>query len=100
MEVRHADEELEKIEADANYNGKLCAALARSFRKVMNLIRSVANETELRHFRSLRFEKLRGNRSHQYSLRIDRQWRLIIEFELRSGQNNNVCVVISIEDYH
>ncbi len=100
MEVTHADSGLERIEADESYNGKLDAALVRSFRKVMNIIRSVTNETELANWRSLNFEKLKGNRSEQFSLRLNKQWRLIVEIEKRTGKNNNVCLVIEITDYH
>ncbi|MEX1027222.1 MAG: type II toxin-antitoxin system RelE/ParE family toxin [Candidatus Paceibacterota bacterium] len=100
MEVRHADDKLARIEAEPGYNGGLDNRLVRAFRKVMNIIRTVANEGELYHWKSLHFEKLKGNRSHQRSLRLVHQWRLIMEIENRSGVNNNLCVVIAIEDYH
>ena len=47
MEVRHDDDELARIESDPNYRGKLDVQRVRGFRKVLNLIRSVENETEL-----------------------------------------------------
>lgn len=100
MEVRHEDSELEKIEFDENYNGKMDHKLARCFRKVMNIVRSVDNETELYNWRSLNFEKLKGKRCDEYSLRLNDQWRLIVEIEHQAGSNANICVVISIEDYH
>ncbi len=47
----------------------------------------------------MRFEKLKGKRAHQRSLRINSQWRLIIELrEIEDG--NKVAVMIAIEDYH
>ena len=48
--------------------------------------------------RSLRFEKLKGDRSHQHSLRLNNQWRLIIE--IQKADPKNIIVVLDIEDYH
>ena len=41
-----------------------------------------------------RLEKLRGDRQEQYSIRINRQWRVCFEF--RNGNAYNVEIV----DYH
>ena len=100
MKVRHDDDELAQIELDPNYRGKMDKQRVRGFRKVMNLIRRVQNETELYQWKGARFEKLEPPRDHQRSLRTDKQWRLIVEIETHVGQNNNVCVIKSIEDYH
>jgi len=100
MEVRHDDDELARIESDPDYRGKLDVERVRGFRKVMNLIRSVENETELYQWGGGHFEKLQPPRSHQRSLRTNEQWRLIVEIEHREGPNNNVCVIKEIEDYH
>jgi proteic killer suppression protein len=101
MHARHDDAELEKAETDPNYNGGLDLKLVRALRKVMNIIRNHAqNETQLIAFRGLNFEQLKGKRSHQHSLKLNDQWRLIVEIEKRPGPNNNVCVVKGIEDYH
>jgi toxin HigB-1 len=100
MEVRHDDDDLASAESDPGYEGDLDCVLLRAFRKVMNVIRSVTNETELYQWKGLRFEKLSGARCHQRSLRLNDQWRLIVEIEREPGQNNNVCVIKSIEDYH
>lgn len=48
--------------------------------------------------RSLKFEELKGDRSHQHSLRINRQWRLIVEVE--KGKHKNRIAILAIEDYH
>jgi toxin HigB-1 len=41
---------------------------------------------------------LKGNRSSQHSMRLNKQWRLIVEFE--GVAPNKLVAVISIEDYH
>lgn len=48
--------------------------------------------------KSLHLEKLRGDRAGQSSLRLDRQFRLIVSLE--RDDDGAVIVVISIEDYH
>ena len=98
MHVRHDSDDLERLENDASYTGSLDKALVRAFRKVLVLVRSVQNETELYAWKSLRFEKLKGKRSHQRSLRLNQQWRLIVEIE--EGTDVNTLVVKRIEDYH
>ena len=100
MEVRHDDDDLAHIESDPDYRGKLDSEKVRGFRKVMNLVRNVQNETELYQWKGGHFEKLEPPRSHQRSLRTNRQWRLIVEIEKHEGPDNNVCVIKGIEDYH
>jgi proteic killer suppression protein len=101
MHARHDDPALHEAETNTSYHGGLDCRLVCALQKVMNLVRNmVQNETQLYGHKGLRFEKLKGNRSHQYSLRLNDQWRLIVEIEERSGSNNNVCVVKGIEDYH
>ena len=41
-----------------------------------------------------RLEKLRGNRQGQYSIRINRQWRICFEFRNSNAYN------VEIVDYH
>ncbi len=100
MNVRHDDEELANIESNPNNSGGMDQSRVHGFRKVMNVIRGVSNETELYQWKGLRFEKLKGSRSHQRSLKINEQWRLIVEIEKGEGQNANICVIKAIEDYH
>src|SRR5688572_30301730 len=99
MEVRHDNAELEDAEINPDYRGSWSALLSK-FRRVMNLIRQAKNEVEIRQWKGLRLEKLKGKRSHQHSMRLDSQWRLIVEFVPRSGSNNNVCIVKAIENHY
>ena len=100
MRVRHDDPDLKSAEEDPKYRGALDYKLRRSLIKVMTTIRGVANETQLSQHRGLRFKQCKGNRSHQYELRLNDQFRLIVEFEKGSGSNNNVCAIKEITDIH
>ena len=100
MRVRHDDDELAQAESDPAYKGGLDQDLVCAFRDKMQIVRAVANETELYQWKSLHFEKLKGKRSHERSIRLTKKWRLILEIEPRDGANNNICVIKKIEDYH
>lgn len=99
MDVHHDDRELEGMELNPDYQG-VWQSIAERFRRVMNIVRQAKNEVELHNWKGLRLEKLKGKRSHQHSMRLNDQWRLIVEFISRSGPNNNLCSIKSIEDYH
>jgi len=73
-------------------------SVVRSFVEKMAIIRAITNENELRNFKSLHYEKLKGNRKHQRSIRLNDQFRLILEVE--QDELGNLVVVINIEDYH
>lgn len=98
MDVKFRDKKLEQLESDASYNGGWTDLIVSAFRKRMQVIRSAPDERVFFALRSLHYEKLKGARSHQYSMRLNDQWRLILEFEGKG--ESKVVVVISIEDYH
>jgi proteic killer suppression protein len=98
MDVQFATVDLDRLEQDAGFNGGYPPEAVRGFRKVMQVIRAAVDERDLYALRSLRFEKLQGDRQHQRSLRLNRQWRLIVE--IIPATPKNVVAVIGIEDYH
>jgi len=98
MEVRFSDTALDRLETDAKYDAGFSAQIVKAFRGRMQIIRAAVDERSLYQLKSLQFEKLKGNRSHQRSMRLNDQWRLIVEFE--GAAPKKVVVVIAIEDYH
>ena len=99
MEVRFDDDDdLDQLETDPAFTGGRPPAVVKAFRKVMQFIRAAADERDFFAMKSLRFEKLKGARDHQRSVRLNDQWRLVFEFEGK-GQTK-VVVVKGIEDYH
>jgi proteic killer suppression protein len=99
MDIRYADSDLERLESDPKAGAGLSGTLARAFRKRMWVIRAAVDERDFRNLRSLRFEKLKGARKHQYSMRLNDQYRLIVELET-VGESRKQVVIIGIEDYH
>lgn len=102
VEVTFASDDLERLELDAKWTAGLSQAIVKAFRKRMQQIRAATDEREFYRLRSLRFEKLEGKRQHQHSMRLNNQYRLILEVlkENPEGKKNKVIKVISIEDYH
>jgi proteic killer suppression protein len=98
MEVKYDDANLERLETDPEFRPRLGRDVVRAFRKCMQLIRAVPDERTLYRFSSRRFKRLEGARSHQHSLRLNDQWRLVVEIE--KGSPKNVLKIIAIEDYH
>ena len=64
----------------------------------MQQIRAAADERDFYAIRSLHFEKLSGRRQDQYSMRLNDQYRLILEIAGRAA--DKVIVIVGIEDYH
>jgi proteic killer suppression protein len=98
MDVRFADPDLEQLELDEQFSGGHAQAIVKAFRKRMQLIRAARDERDFYALKSLHYEKLSGNRSHQKSMRLNNQWRLIIEID--ESDQSAVVVVIEIVDYH
>ena len=98
MEVRFGDDDLDRLETDPGFTGGHAPGVVKAFRKRMQFIRDAPDERDFYSMGSVRFEKLKGERDHQYSMRLNDQWRLILEFE--GKHPNKVVVVVGIEDYH
>jgi|SRR5215467_2253681 len=98
MEVEFANDGLDRLETDRDFTAGLSKEIVRGFRKAMQAIRAATDERDLYLLRGLRFKKLEGSRSHQRSMRINDQWRLILEI-VGTAPNKKIRVVC-IEDYH
>ena len=80
MEVDFDDADLDRLETDAQFTGGFSQEVVRAYRKKMH------------------FEKLKGKREGQHSIRLNMQWRLV--FEIRGGHPCKVIGIIEIVDYH
>jgi proteic killer suppression protein len=98
METEFADESLRRLESEVAFTGGFGLEIVKAFRKRMQMIRAARDERDFYAMKSLHFEKLQGNRQGQYSMRLNQQWRLILEF--RKQGTSTTVVIISIVDYH
>ena len=98
MQLQFDDADLERLYDDPQFAGGCAADVVKRYRKVIGLIKAAADERDLYAFRGLRFEKLKGKRQHQHSLRLNDQWRLIVEIRGEAPQKK--IGVVEIADYH
>src|SRR5688572_7094028 len=98
MEADFDDERLDRMETDRDYTAGFEPAVVKGFRKLMQVIRAAPDERDFYALKSLHFEKLEGTRAHERSMRINKQWRLILE--LKGAAPNKRVLVKAIEDYH
>lgn len=98
MEVEFEDADLQKLYTDPRFDGGFSRGIVKAFRKRMQMIRGAPDERVFYSMKSLHFEKLKGKRANEHSMRINDQFRLILKF---SGKGNDKkVIIISIEDYH
>lgn len=98
FEVSFKDASLEKLEQDPKYTAGYDGAVVKAFRKRMQLVRAATDERDFSLMRSLNFERLKGKRQHQFSMRLNDQWRLILELE--TVGTTKMLLIVGIEDYH
>jgi toxin HigB-1 len=98
MEVDFDDERLDRLETDRSFDAGFGREIVKGFRKLMQVIRNAPDERDFYALKSLHFEKLEGDRAHERSMKINKQWRLILE--LKGNAPNKRVLVKAIEDYH
>ena len=98
MRLEFADSKLERLAVDASFTHGLGPEIVRAYRKAVGFLSQCVDERDIRAIRGYRFKQLEGKRSHQYSLRLNDQWRLILE--LKRDERGKTVVVIDVEDYH
>lgn len=98
MDIVFADETLALIETEDAGVTRLPVAVIKSARRKLTVLRAAVDDRSLRNWKSLHYEKLRGNREGQRSIRLNDQFRMV--FELDEEANPQTATIISIEDYH
>lgn len=98
MEVEFQDDDLEKLLFDADHKPKHTEDVVKMYRKRLQFIRCAPDERSFRTMKSWHFEKLKGKRKGQYSIRLNRQYRIV--FLIEGVKENKKIVILSIEDYH
>ena len=88
-----ADKGAEKI-FGREFSRKLPNDIQRIARRKLEVLDAAESLSDLRVPPSNRLEKLKGNRRHQHSIRINDQWRICFEWR---GEN---AYEVEIVDYH
>ena len=98
MEVEFDDDDLDRLETDPQFTAGFAQEVVRAYRKRMQQIRAFRDERDFMQLKSLHFEKLKGDRAGQHSVRLNLQWRLILE--IRGDHPCKVVGIAEIVDYH
>lgn len=98
MEVEFDNGDLDRLETDTQFTAGLSNEIVRAYRKRMLQIRAALDERDFYALKSLHFEKLKGDRDGQCSIRLNKQWRLV--FELRGDHPCKIVGIVEIVDYH
>jgi proteic killer suppression protein len=98
MDFRFGSDELQRVWNDEAATLNQGPAVDKKFRDRVRVVKNAKDERDLRALKSLRYEQLKGKRKHQSSIRLNDQWRLIVQWEkLETGSR---LILISVEDYH
>lgn len=98
MEVEFDDDDLDRLEIDPHFTAGFSQEVVRAYRKRVQQIRGFRDERDFQALRSLHFEKLKGDRVGKYSIRLNLQWRLILE--IYGDHPCKVIRIIEVVDYH
>ncbi|NJM35158.1 MAG: plasmid maintenance system killer protein [Rhodomicrobium sp.] len=97
MEIVFVDSALALIESDDAGKTKLPVAVIKSARRKLTLLRSAPDERSLRNWKSLHYEKMKGARDGERSIRLNDQFRMVFKL---SDSEPPTAMILSIEDYH
>lgn len=98
MDVEFDDNDLDRLETDAQFTAGYSQEIVRAYRKRMQQIRAFRDERDFYGLKSLHFERLKGDRDGQSFIRLNSQWRLILE--IRGNHPCKVVGIVEIVDYH
>ena len=97
MRVRFLNDELDRMETDPRYRGPFPFALVKAYAKRMWQLRAIADERDLYRNKGMHFEKYQAVPG-QHSIRLNKQYRLIVELE--GDAPNKTVVIVKVTDYH
>ncbi len=98
MEIVFADPDLEQIETNEAGATRLPVAVIKSARRKLTVLRAAPDDRTMRNWKSLHYEKLKGDREGRRSIRINKQYRMV--FTIDSETEPQTITVLAIEDYH
>lgn len=70
------------------------------FKKTVLMLKNTESIKELRRFRGLNFEALKGDYKGYYSVRVDLQYRLILSVEKNSVMITDVLIIEDLTNHY
>ncbi len=98
MDVVFADQKLALVETEEAGKTKLPVSVIQSARRKLTVLRAAIDDRSLRNWKSLHYEKLKGDRDGLRSIRLNDQYRMILSLD--ETTNPQTATILAIEDYH
>lgn len=98
MNVECVDKDLAEVEFEADASAGLSQPIVKAFRRRIQQIRAASDERQFYANRGMKFEQMSGKRKHQHSMRLNDQYRLIVEMAGKGA--DKIVRIIGVEDYH
>lgn len=98
MDVEFADKTLASLETDDPSPTRLPVHVIKAARRKLVALRAATDDRALRNWKSLHYEKLKGDREGQRSIRVNDKYRII--FTLDNDATPKKASILAIEDYH
>ncbi|MCA3560988.1 MAG: type II toxin-antitoxin system RelE/ParE family toxin [Aestuariivirga sp.] len=98
MDVVFADPRLALVETEEAGKTKLPVSVIQSARRKLTVLRAAVDDRSLRNWKSLHYEKLKGDRDGLRSIRLNDQYRMVLSLD--ETTNPQTATVLAIEDYH
>lgn len=89
---------LAMIETEEAGKTKLPVPVIKSARRKLTVLRAAIDDRSLRNWKSLHYEKLKGDRAGLHSIRLNDQYRMVLA--LNASANPQTVTIIAIKDYH
>lgn len=98
MDILFADATLALIETEDAGKTRLPVPVIKSARRKLTALRAAPDDRSLRNWKSLHYEKLKGGRDGQRSIRLNDQYRMVLTVD--ENTNPPTATIVGIEDYH
>lgn len=99
MKIVFADKKLALIDTDRAGETQLSIGIIKSARRKLVVLRAAVDDRSLRNWKSLHYEKLKGDREGQRSIRVNDQYRMIFELD-ETTEPEPTITILEIKDYH
>ncbi len=99
MYIEFATDELRRLYEDTTFKpSRFGTDVVKAYRKKVGLLVAAKDERDLTNMNSLRYKKLVADRAGQHSIRLNDQWRLILN--VITADDGKTMLILEIVDYH
>lgn len=99
MRIEYADDTLRRAAEERDFRPKKWGPeLLKAYRKKIGFLSQATDERDLYNYKALRLEKLSANRRGTSSIRLNNQFRLILNF--RTDPTGRTIIVLEVTNHY